>query len=207
MYLPRSFQEQDPERLLALMRRFSFATVVTVDEGSPFASHLPLLVEPGSEGAPVRVLGHMARANPQWRAFSEDRDILAIFQGPHTYVSPSWYVTEPNVPTWNYAVVHAYGRPRVITEPTEWLRILRATVDTYEAGFEKPWSLDQVGDYAQRILPGTVAFELRVSRLEGKFKLNQNREPEDRRAVMERLERSADPEQRAVGALMRERDT
>jgi transcriptional regulator len=207
MYLPRHFQEQDTERLLALMRRFSFATVVTMDEGAPFASHLPLLVEPGAEGTHGRLLGHMAKANPQWRAFSEERDILVIFQGPHTYVSPSWYVTSPNVPTWNYAVVHAYGRPRVITEPTEWLRIIRATVDTYEAGFEKPWSLDQVGDYAQRILPGTVAFEIRLSRLEGKFKLNQNRAPEDRRAVMELLERSTDPEQRAVGALMRERGT
>jgi transcriptional regulator len=207
MYLPRHFQEQDTERLLALVRRFSFATVVTVDEGTPFASHLPILVEPGSEGAPGRLLGHMAKANPQWRAFSEDRDVLVIFQGPHTYVSPSWYVTEPNVPTWNYAVVHAYGRPRVITEPSECLRIIRSTVDTYEAGLEKPWSLDQVGDYAQHILPGTVSFEVRLSRLEGKFKLNQNRTPEDRRAVMDRLERSADPEQRAVGALMRERDT
>ncbi len=79
-------------------------------------------------------------------------------------------------------------------------------MDTYESGFEKPWSVDQVGDYAQRILPGIVAFEIRLSRLEGKFKLNQNRAPEDRRAVMERLERSEEPEQRAVGALMRERD-
>lgn len=206
MYLPRSFQEQNPERLLAFMRRYSFATLMTVDEGVPFGSHLPLLVEPGAEGAQGRLLGHMARANPQWRAFSEDRDVLVIFQGPHTYVSPSWYVSTPNVPTWNYAVVHAYGRPRLITEPDESLRILRATVDTYESGFEKPWSVDQVGDYAQRLLPGIVAFELRLTRLEGKFKLNQNRAPEDRRAVMEHLERSEDPEQRAVGGLMRERD-
>ena len=130
----------------------------------------------------------------------------SIFQGPNTYVSPSWYVTAPNVPTWNYAVVHAYGRPRVISEPEESLRIIRATVDTYEAGFAKSWSLDQVGDYAQRILPGIVAFEIRLSRLEGKFKLNQNRAPEDRRAVMELLEGSEELEQRAVGALMRERD-
>jgi transcriptional regulator len=206
MYLPRHFLEQDSERLLSLMRRFSFATLVTVDEGTPFASHLPILVEPGSQGSPGRLLGHMAKANPQWRALSGEKDVLVIFQGPHTYVSPSWYVTEPSVPTWNYAVVHAYGRPHVITEPAECLRIIRATVDTYEAGFEKPWSLDQVGDYAQRLLPGIVPFEIRLSRLEGKFKLSQNRAPEDRRAVMEKLEQGADPEQRAVGALMRERD-
>jgi transcriptional regulator len=210
MYLPRAFQEQDPERLLAFMRRHSFATLVTVEDGVPFASHLPFLVEPGTEssggGSSGRLLAHMARPNPQWRAFSQDRDVLVIFEGPHTYVSPSWYVTEPNVPTWNYAVVHAYGRPRVIEEPEESLRILRELTATYEAGFEKPWTVEQVGDYAQRLLPGIVAFELRLSRVEGKFKLNQNRAPQDRRAVMEHLERSEDPAQRAVGVLMRERD-
>lgn len=205
MYLPRLFQEQDPERLFAFMRRHSFATLVTVKDGVPFATHLPFLVEPGSEGTQGRLLAHMARANPQWRAFSEDQDVLVIFQGPHAYVSPSWYVTEPNVPTWNYTVVHAYGRPRLIEEPEEALRILRASVDTYESGFEKPWSMD--GDYARKLLPGIAAFELRLSRVEGKFKLNQNRAPEDRRAVMERLERSEEPELRAVGALMRERDS
>jgi transcriptional regulator len=206
MYLPRLFQEQDPQRLFAFMRRHSFATLVTVEDGVPFASHLPVLVEPGPEGAQGRLLAHMARANPQWRSFSQERDVLVIFQGPHTYVSPSWYVTEPNVPTWNYTVVHAYGRPRLIEEPEECLSILRESVSTYEAGFEKPWTLEQVGDYARKLLPGITAFELRLSRIEGKFKLNQNRAPEDRRAVMERLERSEDPEQRAVGTLMRERD-
>lgn len=205
MYLPRLFQEQDPERLFAFMRRHSFATLVTVEDGVPFATHLPFLVEPGSEGTQGRLLAHMARANPQWRAFSEDQDVLVIFQGPHAYVSPSWYVTQPNVPTWNYTVVHAYGRPRLIEEPEEALRILRASVDTYESGFEKPWSMD--GDHARKLLPGIAAFELRLSRVEGKFKLNQNRAPEDRRAVMERLERSEEPELRAVGALMRERDS
>jgi transcriptional regulator len=207
MYLPRLFEEQDPERLFAFMRRHSFATLVTVEESVPFATHLPVLVEPRPEGTRGRLLAHMARANPQWRAFSQDREVLVIFQGPHTYVSPSWYVTQPNVPTWNYAVVHAYGRPRLIEEPEECLRILRETVSTYESGFEKPWTLEQVGDYAQRLLPGISAFEIPLSRLEGKFKLNQNRAPDDRRAVMELLERSDDPEQRAVGVLMRERDT
>jgi transcriptional regulator len=207
MYLPRSFQEQDPQRLFAFMRRHSFATLVTVEDGVPFASHLPILVEPGSEGTQGRLLAHMARANPQWRGFSQDQDVLVIFQGPHAYVSPSWYVTEPNVPTWNYTVVHAYGRPRLIEEPEECLRILRESVATYESGFEKPWTLEQVGDYVRKLLLGIAAFELRLTRVEGKFKLNQNRAPEDRRAVMEVLERSADPEQRAVGALMRERDT
>jgi transcriptional regulator len=148
----------------------------------------------------------MARPNPQWRAFSQDREVLVIFQGPHTYVSPSWYVTEPNVPTWNYAVVHAYGRPRVITEQEEWMRVIRDSVATYESGFEKPWTVERVGELVPRILPGTVAFEISLTRVEGKFKLNQNRAPEDRRSVMERLERSEDPEQRAVGSLMRERD-
>jgi transcriptional regulator len=207
MYLPRPFQEQDSQRLFAFMRRHSFATLVTVEDGVPFATHLPFLVEPGPEGTQGRLLAHMARPNPQWRSFSEDRDVLVVFQGPHTYVSPSWYVTEPNVPTWNYTAVHAYGRPRLIEEPEECLRILRESVAAYESGFEKPWTLERVGDYARKLLPGIAAFELRLTRVEGKFKLNQNRAPQDRRAVMELLERSEDPGQRAVGALMRERDT
>ena len=112
MYLPRLFQEQDPERLFAFMRRYSFATLVTVEDGVPFASHLPFLVEPGAQGSQGRLLAHMARANPQWRAFSQDRDVLVIFQGPHTYVSPSWYVTEPNVPD-----VELRRRPRLRPAP------------------------------------------------------------------------------------------
>ncbi len=203
MYIPRPFLEEDPERLYALMERHGFATLITTEDGVPVASHLPLLVE---RGTPGRILGHMARANPQWQGFSEEREVLAIFHGPHGYVSPRYYVGALNVPTWNYAVVHAYGTPRLIEEPAEALRILRETTARFEAGAEQPWRPEDVGDFARRLLPGLVAFELRLTRVEGKFKLSQNRAPEDRRGAMEGLEKSSFPGDRELAALMRERE-
>ena len=137
MYIPRHFHETDPARLFALMEQHRFALLVTSEGGVPVATHLPLLVERDAARGD-RLVGHMARANPQWRAFSEEREVLAIFEGPHAYVSPSWYAEQPSVPTWNFAAVHAYGRPRVLEDPAEVLRVLRASVDTFEAGFERP---------------------------------------------------------------------
>jgi transcriptional regulator len=205
MYIPRHFHEQDTEQLFSLMERFGFATLVTTEAGVPFATHVPLL----AERHPVhgdRLLGHMARANPQWRAFPETREALAIFHGPHAYVSPTWYTTRPNVPTWNYAVVHAYGSPRVIEEPAEVLRILRESSAKYESGSASPWSPEQAEDHVRKLTAGIVAFELRLTRLEGKFKLSQNRTEEDRRGVLEALERSTSPDDQALAELMRSRE-
>lgn len=203
MYIPRQFHEEDPERLHALMERHAFATLITTEDGVPFATHLPLLVE---RGEPVRILGHMARANPQWRSFAEEREVLAIFHGPHAYVSPRYYVNGLNVPTWSYAVVHAYGTPKLIEEPAEALRILQETAARFEAGAERPWRVEDVGDYAEKLLPGLVAFELRVTRLEGKFKLGQNRQREDRLSSRDALEQSPLHGDRELAALMRERE-
>lgn len=206
MYIPRHFQEQDPERLLALMRRHSFATLVTVGEdGVPFATHLPFLVEQDASGA-VRLSGHMARPNPQWRAFAQERDVLVLFQGPHAYVSPTWYATAPQVPTWNYATVHAYGRPHVLESPDVVLRVLRDSAALYESGNPAPWRPEAAEEYVRRLMAGIVAFEVHVSRLEGKFKLSQNKGEEDRRGVISALERGALPGDRELAALMRSRE-
>ncbi|MFP2908671.1 FMN-binding negative transcriptional regulator [Pyxidicoccus sp. 3LFB2] len=206
MYVPRHYEEQDPERLLALMRQHAFATLVTVGEdGAPFATHLPFLVERDEAGA-FRLLAHMARPNPQWRAFAAERDVLVLFQGPHGYVSPTWYATSPQVPTWNYATVHAYGRPHVLEAPDTVLRVLRDTSALYEAGNPAPWRPDDVEDYVRRLMAGIVAFEVRVSRLEGKFKLSQNKGEEDRHRVIAGLEQSTVPGDRELAALMRSRE-
>jgi transcriptional regulator len=206
MYVPRHFQEQDPERLLALMKQHAFATLVTVDgDGAPFATHLPFLVERDAQGT-FRLHAHLARPNPQWRAFSEARDVLVLFQGPHGYVSPTWYASSPQVPTWNYATVHAYGRAHLLEAPEDVLRVLRDTAALYESGNPEPWRPEQVDDYVRRLLAGIVAFEVRVSRLEGKFKLSQNKGEEDRRGVIAGLERSPFPGNRELAALMRTRE-
>src|SRR5580658_2787659 len=115
MYVPASFQVDDPVRLADFIQRYGFATFVTFEGGSPFASHLPMLFRPEA-GPHGTLVSHMARANPQWQHFAEGREALAIFHGPHSYISPAWYKTTPAVPTWNYAVVHAYGLPAIIED-------------------------------------------------------------------------------------------
>ncbi|MFY2556389.1 FMN-binding negative transcriptional regulator [Corallococcus terminator] len=206
MYIPRHFEERDAQRLLELMTRHAFATLVTVGEdGAPFATHLPFLTERDVAGG-LRLLAHMALPNPQWRAFSAARDALVIFQGPHAYVSPTWYTTASQVPTWNYATVHAYGRPKVIDAGDEVLRILRETAARYEAGNARPWTPEQSEEYVSRLMGGIVAFELRVTRLEGKFKLSQNKDEADRKAVVAALERSPFAGDAELAALMRARE-
>ena len=115
MYIPPAFRIEDASKLAAFIQQYSFATLVTHDGAAPFASHLPMLFHPQAGGHGT-LLSHMARANPQWRHFASGAEVLAIFHGPHNYISPSWYQTGPAVPTWNYATVHAYGVPAVINE-------------------------------------------------------------------------------------------
>jgi transcriptional regulator len=187
------------------MRDYSFATLVTQHEGGPFASHLPLILE-ADEGPYGTLFGHMARANPQWRDFDAAQDVLVIFQGPHTYVSPSWYEVEPaNVPTWNYAVVHAYGTPRLITEYEACCALLDTLVRTHEAQFARPWLFQLPEDYVRQMMQGIVAFAIRITRLEGKLKLSQNRSLTDQQHVAATLQQSTDLVSRDVGTLMQQR--
>lgn len=210
VHTPHHFAERDESQLLALMEQHSFAMLVTSGSEGPMASHLPFLIERsaperGTSGG-LRLFSHMARANPQWRAFANEHECLVVFQGPHAYVSPGSYTSAPNVPTWNYAAVHAYGSPRCIEEPGEVLRMLHALSARHEAGRDQPWLPTQAREYVQRLLPGIVAFELQITRLEGQFKLSQNRSAEDRRGVIASLQCSASPGDREVAELMRARE-
>jgi transcriptional regulator len=202
MYIPSAFHVEDPARLAAFIRNQSFATLVTVDAGTPFASHLPMLfyAQAGPRGT---LVSHMARANPQWRHFASGAEVLAIFHGPHGYISPAWYETAPAVPTWNYAAVHAYGVPVLITEQERIVDLLHELVATYESAFERPWSGDLPEEFRDKLIHGIVAFEIPVTRLEGKFKLSQNRPSADVDGVIEALSRSNDPESHALARLMR----
>src|ERR1041384_4098793 len=131
MYIPSKFKIEDTTKLARFIRENSFATLITQADGVPFASHLPILFEPNSPPA-GKLLGHMARANPQWKHFADGREILAVFHGPHAYISPRWYKTSPQVPTWNYTVVHAYGKPRLIDNDSELENLLDRTIRFYE---------------------------------------------------------------------------
>lgn len=205
MYMPERFREDDLPTLHALMRDYSFATLVTQHEGVPFATHLPLILE-ANEGPYGTLFGHMARANPQWRDFDASQEMLVIFQGPHAYVSPSWYEADPaNVPTWNYAAVHAYGSPRLITDYDACRALLDTLVRTNEAPFARPWRFQEPEGELRKKMQGIVTFAIRITRLEGKLKLSQNRSLTDQQHVAATLQESADPVSRDVGTLMQQR--
>ena len=201
MYIPRAFAAEDLVALRELMRRYSFATLITATEGAPVATHLPLMLEDrGEHGA---LVGHLARANPQWRAFDGHAEALAIFSGPHSYVSPSWYETQPSVPTWNYMVAHVYGAPRVIEEEAAVRRHLLALVARFEGARPLPYEYPYEEDWLRRMIQAIVAFELPIARIEGKFKLSQNRSETDRARVAAAFAASESPDERAMADMMR----
>jgi transcriptional regulator len=207
MYTPEAFREDDIARLHTLMQDYNFAVLVTQQpDGVPVATHLPFIVDTkrGSYGYGT-LLCHMARANPQWRSFASEHEVLVIFQGPHAYVSPSWYKEALSVPTWNYAVVHAYGKPRIIEDATELCETLRTLIEQSEAQFEKPWPFDLPQDFVQQKMHGIVGVEIEITRLEGKFKLSQNRPLADQVHVAATLHSSGDPLSESVVQLMQEK--
>jgi transcriptional regulator len=203
MYVPPAFAVQDPERLARFVARNGFATVITQDEGGlPFASHVPLLFEP--EPKPGLLLGHLARANPQWRHFENPREVLVIFHGPHAYISPRWYESSPAVPTWNYAVVQAYGTPKVFMEERRLEALVRRMVRFYEGDGDNSWRGELPGDFMSKQLKAIVGFEIRLTRLEGKFKLGQNRQKADLSGVYNALSQSARSEDHLLAQFMKD---
>jgi len=204
VYIPKWFRETDQAALHDLMWANSFATLISQHDGAPYASHVPMLLQ-ADAGPHGTLVGHMARANPQWRDFDPAQEVLTIFQGPHAYVSPSWYETELSVPTWNYAVVHAYGTPRVIEDHAELYDILKATVQMYEAPFEQPWPFELPEDFVDKMMRAIVGFAIPITRLEGKYKLSQNRPLEDQQRVVEALYQQGDALSTGTAALMRPR--
>jgi transcriptional regulator len=197
LYIPAHFRKDDPEALFAFIEQHAFGTLVSSGAKGLHVSHIPFL--PDREGGKLRLLGHVARGNAQWEALEGASDVLAMFHGPHAYVSPGWYQNHPAVPTWNYAVVHAHGKARLMDEPELHDLVVRLS-NTYEAGRPKPWkATDLPADFVANLLKAIVGFEIEVERLEGKFKLSQNRPAEIAR-VIEALERDGEGE---TAALMR----
>lgn len=189
MYIPEYFAETDLLELHEFMRQHGFATLVTQQDGRPFASHIPMLLD-SSIGMHGALLGHMARSNAQWQDFSAGTEVLVMFHGPHAYVSPAWY--EPNpmaVPTWNFMAVHAYGEARILSED-ELVNVLHRQVDENEKTFSSPWKLDLTQVMRERMLGALVGFEISLSHIEGKFKLSQNRTEQDRQNVITQLSQS-----------------
>ncbi|MGE3962312.1 MAG: FMN-binding negative transcriptional regulator [Dehalococcoidia bacterium] len=202
MYVPDRYRETDRDAIRAFAAQHPFATLVTTVDGIPRATHLPLLVE--QEGDRDVIVGHLAKANPQWQDF-DGRSALVMFAwGPHAYVSPRWYGEGRYVPTWNYVSVHMRGIPEVISDPGEHRTAIRRLTEQFED--TAAYSMDALPeDYLGAMLGATVAFRMPVDDVDAAFKLNQNRTPESRRGVISALERSEDSAARAIADLMRAR--
>ena len=197
MYNPAHFREERTEVLHQLMREHSLATLVTLGRDGLLATHLPLAL--GLDPAPLGTLrGHVARTNPQWSDSLAGTDALVIFQGPSAYVTPSWYATKNEtgkvVPTYNYIVVHAHGPLATFDDAARLEANVRALTDHHEAAFPERWSVDHApAAYIAGMLKGIVGIEIPITRLEGKWKVSQNRGAADRQGVIEGLRAQGDP--------------
>ena len=202
MYTPEAFRTEDRAALLGLIRRHGFGILFSAGRSDLLATHLPFLIDP-ARGARGTLVTHMARANPHWRSLDSAREVLVVFTGPNAYVSPSWYTRRKDVPTWNYAAVHARGRPITIDEPGQLRRIVEAMTRHHEAGRDPSWTLEGAGRLVESGLKGIVGIEIPIESLDGKFKLSQNLSLEDRAGVVRALERSTECRDREVAEEMR----
>ena len=203
MYVRNVFDETDLGRLHDLIEAYSFGMLISNDDGAPFVSQLPFALN-RTNGPNGTLHVHLARANPQWQRFGGE--VLALFRGPHAYVSPTWYAPgKPAVPTWNYAVVHAYGTPRRV-EDTDAVRAQQARlVELHESGRSPVWQMaDQPADYIDGMLKGIVAFEIPIARIQGKFKLGQDRSDADRARVADALTENGRDDDAALAQMMRD---
>ncbi|MCK6450377.1 MAG: FMN-binding negative transcriptional regulator [Alphaproteobacteria bacterium] len=204
MYVPGHFKQDDQAAMHALMQAHPFALLVSVVDGAPFATHVPVVLDP-AWGARGTLRMHVARANPHWRGLETDPACMLVFQGPNAYVSPGWYDKHPAVPTWNYVAVHAHGRARAMDDGAL-RRLLDDLSAIHEASQLEPWtSAKLTEEWFANMRKAVVGLEVEIERLEGKFKLSQNRPEGDRRNVIQALSRGNEGA-RAIAAMMRERE-
>jgi transcriptional regulator len=200
MYIPPHFSETDLSHLDWLAEHDPFGTLISTVDGAPFASHLP--VHYRREGRQVTLTGHWAKPNPQWQPIEGQR-VLFIIHGPHAYVSPRWYAQpQRNVPTWNYAAAHLYGRIRIFHEPDQLERIVTALADQFEKDAEAPWRM--ADSNGSENLRGIVGFEILADTIEIKFKLNQNHKAENITGVISALSAQNSDDSRTIAGLMQQ---
>mgnify|MGYP003394344315 CR=1 FL=1 len=202
MYIPKQFEETDVEVLHELIRIKPLATLVTLNAGGLEANHIPFILS--AETKPYGTLsGHVARSNPLWQDHPADTDVLVIFHGAESYITPSWYASKAEsgkvVPTWNYVSVQAKGRLRVIHEPDWILSQLESLTAHNEAGFEHPWAVaDAPHEFTRKLLDVIVGIEIEITELKGKWKVSQNRSDQDRASVVSGLTNTGQPEMAAL---------
>ena len=199
MYISTLYREEDRVKILEFLQQNEFATLVTYDGEKPVASHL--LMEVTEDGGKFFINGHMSKANPQWKTFEKNSEALVIFQGPHTYISPTWY-NHVNVPTWNYQSVHLYGSPRIITDHEETYQMLSRLITRNEGN--PAYRMETLPpDLVAKEMKGIVAFQIEVARIEANYKLSQNRDDESYRSIVSHLDEREDEMSHEVAKAMR----
>ncbi|KFN03371.1 FMN-binding negative transcriptional regulator [Bacillus clarus] len=199
MYIPKYFAIQDEEMEYEIIEQNGFATLFSQHNGAPYVTHLPLLLNREA----CMLYGHFARPNEQWKD-SENQQVLAVFQGPHSYISPSWYETNKAVPTWNYVAVHVYGELEIVEDEQELIDSLQDLVYQYEDP-KSSYSLNDVDpNYIKGLSKGIVSFRIKINKIEGKAKLSQNHSVERQKLVIEELERVGSEGSRGIAELMKE---
>jgi transcriptional regulator len=201
MYIPKVNRVDNAAKVRAFIHAHGFAMLITHAQGIPWGSHLPVLLDE-IEGHDGFLRSHMARANDQWQHFRPDQEVLCIFHGPHSYISPSWYTVKVAVPTWNYATVHVYGVPQINDDPAFVRKVVEDTTAKYEEKMEVPWSLHLPDEMVNGLLKAIVGFTIRITRVEAKFKLGQNRSKEDQAAMLKALAASEDPGSRTLAVFI-----
>lgn len=200
MYIPKYYKVSDVEEIREFVQANSFGTLVTTRKGRPIATHLPLQFI--KEGDDYFITGHMAYGNPQWRTFADSEEVLVMFQGPHAYISSSWYEQE-NVPTWNYQAVHLYGPARIL-ETKELEQDLTQLMQKYESHREHPVLWETVSpELLEKELKGIVGFKIHVQEIQAANKLSQNRNEQDYQNIIEKLDEEDDPTAHQLAQVMK----
>ena len=190
MYIPRRFEEKDKEKIYSFIKENSFGILISVKDGLPAGTHIPMLLEKDEAGNDI-LMGHISKGNEQKYALTDGAKVLAIFAGPHAYVSPRWY-TQMNVPTWNYISVHVYGTIRIV-EGEALKAALSRLVDNYEQSLPRPVTLEEIPEKPfQENFRGIVGFEIKIDEIQAAYKLSQNRDEKSYHSVIERLEEGDD---------------
>jgi len=199
MYIPPKFKLEDQNKILDYIREYPFATLITANNNSPVATHVPFILEQKNDK--WYLLGHMAKANPQWQLLENNRALI-IFQEPHAYISPSYYEKEENVPTWNYIAVHVYGKTQLLLEDSDAINILEKTIGVFDKNYQTQWeSLRK--EYKYRLLKGMVAFQIEIEEWQGKEKLSQNKSISEQQKISEGLSQSKDSSAQQLGLIMK----
>jgi len=200
MYIPDLYKNENQEEITQFLIENSFGILVNRTNGKLWATHIPLELEQTNDGKSI-LFGHISKENPQWESFESDANVLAIFSGPHSYVSSSWYEKE-NVPTWNYIAVHVYGKIKII-EGDAVIASLRKLTDKYEAHSENPVRIENLSEKTMRQVSGIVAFLIEIDHIEAVKKMSQNRNEKDYHNVISELEKTEKANSKEVAAIMK----